>query len=135
MKRIFGVACMAALALSTIANAASAAPTEARHYEAIPATCQEQGEIVIEVTNLGNWGTGKVQGSQHTLIPRTFHFVGTHLESGTQVFEESLQKNNAEIDDVCVFSFVEEIPADDPFLPGGGTLLIEGTVGVKVVGP
>lgn len=135
MKRMFSVACIAALALSTTATAAAAARTNAHNYEAIPATCQEQGDIVIEVTSLGQWGTGKVLGTQRTLLPRSFHIVGTHLESGTVVFEDFVEKNMAEVDDVCMFSFVEEIPPDDPFLPGGGTLLIEGTVAVKIVGP
>lgn len=135
MRRTFTVSCVAALALAVAAPGAIAAPTTAHNYQAIPASCQGLGEIVIEVTNLGQWGTGKVQGTQLTLVPRTFTFLGTHVESDTVVFDDVLEKPNAEVDDVCAFSIEEVIPPGDPFLPEGGTLHIEGTVGVKIVGP
>lgn len=133
MRRILIVATLLAVALP-MGPPAAAAPTGAHNYEAIPASCDGLGEVVIEVTSLGQWGTGKVQGTSLTLVPRSFAFVGTLLETGEVVFEEAFAKTNSATDDVCVFSFVEEIPPGDPFLPSGGTVIIEGTVGVRIVG-
>jgi hypothetical protein len=121
--------------LALAAGPAAADRSQARNYEAIPATCDGLGEVVIEVVNLGHWGTGKVQGTNLRLIPRYFIFTVTDITDPTEpeVVDsgEARQRNDA-VDDECVISFVEEVE-DDPFIPDG-TYLIEVTVGVKVVG-
>jgi hypothetical protein len=134
MRRTLIVSFVAAAALSVTAASATAAPTNATNYEAIPATCEALGEIVIEVTNIGHWGTGKVQGTGLTLIPRSFVFTGTNLDTNEVVFEDSFAKRNDAVDDTCTFTFIEEVPEGDEFLEPG-TYEIRGTVGVKVVGP
>ena len=133
MRRIFIVSIVAAAALSVTAAGATAAPTNATNYEAIPATCEGLGAIVIEVTNIGQWGTGKVQGTTLTLVPRSFTFTGTNLATNEVVFEDHFEKRNDAVDDTCTFTFIEEIPEGDEFLPPG-TYEITGTVGVRVVG-
>jgi hypothetical protein len=132
MRRILTVVCAAMVALGMTAGPAAADRSQARNYEEIPATCEELGEIVIEVVNLGQWGTGKVQGTNQTLIPRTFRFTATNVDTGEVVFDEQIAKRNARIDDTCSASFIEEV-VDDPEVPDG-TYLIEFEVGVRVVG-
>jgi hypothetical protein len=132
MRRILTVVCAAMVALGMTAGPAAADRSQARNYEEIPATCEELGEIVIEVVNLGQWGTGKVQGTNQTLIPRTFRFTATNVDTGEVLFDEQIAKRNARIDDTCSASFIEEV-VDDPEVPDG-TYLIEFDVGVRVVG-
>jgi hypothetical protein len=101
MRRTLIVSFVAAAALSVTAASATAVPTKATNYDAIPATCEGLGEIVIEVTNIGHWGTGKVQGTTLTLIPRSFTFTGTNLATNEVVFEESFEQRNHAVDDTC----------------------------------
>jgi hypothetical protein len=133
MRRILMGVCGAAVALALTAGPAAADRSQARNYEEIPVTCEGLGEVVVEVVNLGNWGTGKVQGTQLTLIPRTFTFTATNVATGEVVFDDQVAKRNANVDDVCTASFLEEVE-DDPFLEPG-TYLVEFSVGVRVVGP
>jgi hypothetical protein len=135
MKRILLLTCVAAMALSLTAGPVAAAPTNAKNYEAFEAECDNAGSIVIEVVAMGQWSTGKVQGTKLTGIPRLFEFSATHLETGTVVFEESIQKRNAAVDDLCRITFVETIPEDNPDDLPGGDYRFDVTVGVKVVGP
>jgi hypothetical protein len=120
----------AAIAMSISVGAAAAAPTQAQNYWAIDATCDELGDITIELTNLGNWGTAKIQ-AQLTAIPRWFTFDVTYQDQ--VVFSEGHAKRPADVDDICAYSWTEEIPEGDPFLEAG-TYLFEAKVGVKVVG-
>lgn len=131
MRRMMVLLSAAAIAMSISVGAASAAPTQAQNYWAIDATCDELGEITIEVTNLGNWGAAKIQGTQLTAIPRWFTFDVTY--QGQVVFSESHEKRPADIDDICRYSWTEEVPEGDPFLDPG-TYLLEAEVGVKIVG-
>jgi hypothetical protein len=133
MRRILMVVCAVVMAVALTAGPAAADRTQAKNYEEIPATCEGLGDAVIEVVNLGNWGTGKVQGTNLTLIPRTFDFTVTDLSTDELVFAESVTKRNAKVDDLCTFSFVEEVSEGDPSFPPG-TFLIEVQVGVRVVG-
>jgi hypothetical protein len=132
MGRFLVVVCAAATALALMAGPAAADRTNARHYEAIPVTCDELGEVVIEVVNVGNWGTGKVQGTQLTLIPRFFDFAVFDADDEV-VFADRVAKRNPMVDDVCHGTFVEEVPEDDPFLDPG-VYRFEFSVGVRVVG-
>jgi hypothetical protein len=135
MRRILILTCSAAMVLAMLAGPVAAAPTQARNYEAIPAVCDGLGPVVIEVVNLGNWGSGKVQGTKTTLIPRSFTFMVTDITDPNDPVvgaegEERKRANDAT--DVCHIEFIEEVE-DDPFIPDG-TYLIEVAVGVKVVG-
>ena len=131
-KIVMGVS-GAAVALALTASPAAAAPSQARNYEEIPVTCEGLGEVVIEIVNLGNWGAAKVQGTQLTVIPRSFGFVATNVDTGEVVIDEQTAKPNARVDDVCTASFIEVVEDDPEIEPG--TYLIELTVGVRVVGP
>jgi hypothetical protein len=131
MRRMMVLLSAAALAMSMSIGTAAAAPAQAQNYWATDATCNELGNITIEVTNLGNWGAAKIQGMQLTLIPRWFTFEVTYQNQ--VVFSESHEKRPASVDDVCEYSWTEEVPEGDPFLEAG-TYLLKGTVGVKVVG-
>lgn len=133
MRRVLTVVCAVTVVLALAAGPAAADRSQAKNYEEIPVTCEGLGEIVIEVASLGQWGTGKVQGTQLTLIPRTFSFTLTDVATGEVVFDEDVVKQNADIDDFCTATFTEEI-VDDPELPPG-TYQIELGVGVRVVGP
>jgi hypothetical protein len=130
MRRMMVMLSAAAMAMSMSIGAA-AAPTQAQNYWSIEATCDKLGAITIEVTSLGNWGAAKVQGTHLTLIPRWFTFDVTYQD--TVVFSESHEKRPAGVDDICAYSWTEEIPEGDPFLEAG-TYLLEAKVGVKVVG-
>jgi hypothetical protein len=132
MRRMMVLLMAAAMAMSMTLGAA-AAPTQAQNYWAIDATCDELGEVTIEVTNLGNWGVGKIQGTHLTGIPRWFTFDVTYVATGELVFSEIHEKRPSDVDDICRYSWTEEIPEGDPFLEAG-TYLLEGAVGVKVVG-
>jgi hypothetical protein len=121
MKRLTLVVWAAVLALLLSAGTAAAAPTEAKNYWAVDATCDGLGDVVIEVVNLGRWGAGKFQGTQLTGIPRWFGSTVTHEEFGV-VFADVNAKRSVDVDDVCRYSFVD------------GPYLIEVEVGVKVVG-
>jgi hypothetical protein len=132
MRRILIVTCVAGMVLSLLAGPVAAAPTQARNYEAIPAVCDGLGPVVIEVVSLGHWSTGKVQGTQTTLIPRSFAFTLTDTSTGEVVDSGEERKRPDDSDDVCRIVFVEEVE-DDPFIPDG-TYLIEVAVEVKVVG-
>ena len=134
MKRMLLVTCAAAVVLGLTAAPAAADRSQARNYEAIPVVCEGLGEIVIEVVSLGQWGTGKVQHTNLTLIPRHFAFTVIDLDTSEVVFADEFAKRNPTIDDVCTGEFVEEVPEGDPFLPAG-TYLIQFEVGVRVVGP
>lgn len=131
MRRMAILLSATAIALSISVGAAVAAPTQARNYWAIDATCDELGEVTIEVTNLGNWGAAKIQGTQITLIPRWFTFDVTYQDQ--VVFSESHEKRPTGVDDICEYSWTEEVPEGDPFLEQG-TYLLEAKVAVKVVG-
>jgi hypothetical protein len=133
MKRILIVSIVAVATLSLTAVSAIASPSSATNYAEYPASCEGLGGIVIQINNVGQWGAGKVQGTRLTLVPRTFAFTGTSLDTGEVVFEESFGKRTHDIDDTCTFSFVEEVPEGDEFLPPG-TYEFTGTVGVRVVG-
>ncbi|HSJ28094.1 MAG TPA: hypothetical protein VLB67_07760 [Acidimicrobiia bacterium] len=122
---------VAAMAMSMSVGVAAAAPTQAQNYWVIDASCGELGDITIEVTNLGNWGAAKIQGTQLTGIPRWFTFDVSY--QGTVVFSERHEKRPADVDDICAYSWTEEVPEGDPFLEAG-TYLLEGKVGVKIVG-
>lgn len=133
MRRMMVLASAAAIAMSMSVGAA-AAPSQAQNYWAIDATCDELGDITIEVTNLGNWGAAKIQkiqGTQLTGIPRWFTFDVTYQDN--LVFSESHDKRPADVDDICAYSWTEEVPEGDPLLEAG-IYLLEGKVGVKVVG-
>jgi hypothetical protein len=135
MRRILILTCSAAMVLAMLAGPVAAAPTQARNYEAIPAVCDGLGPVVIEVVNLGNWGSGKVQGTKTTLIPRSFTFMVTDITDPNDpvVVDEGEERKRAnDATDVCHIEFIEEVE-DDPFIPDG-TYLIEVAVGVKVVG-
>lgn len=133
MRKIVTGVSGAAVALGLMASPAVAAPSQARNYEEIPVTCEGLGEVVIEIVNLGNWGAAKIQGTQQTIIPRSFEFVATNVDTGEVVIDEQIAKPNDRVDDVCTASFTEEV-VDDPEIEPG-TYLIELTVGVRVVGP
>jgi hypothetical protein len=135
MKRILIVTCVAAMALSMLAGPVAAAPTQARNYEAIPAVCDGLGSVVIEVVGMGNWSTGKVQGTKLTLIPRSFAFTVTNITDPTNpvVVDEGVERKRAtDATDACHIEFIDEVEGD-PFIPDG-TYLIEITVEAKVVG-
>jgi hypothetical protein len=132
MRRVLIVVCAAGMALALTAGPAAADRSQARNYDAIEATCDGLGEVVIEVVSLGHWGTGKVQDTNLTLVPRYFAFTVTDLSTGQIVEEDEARKRNDSVDDECLISFVEEVE-DDPFIPDG-TYLIEVRVGVRVVG-
>jgi hypothetical protein len=115
MRRVLIVMCSAAMVLAMLAGPVTAAPTQARNYEEIPAVCDVMGPIVIEVVNLGNWGTGKVQGTQTTLIPRAFDFTVTNITDPDNTFvveEDVVRKRANDATDACDISFVEEIVGD-----------------------
>lgn len=131
MRRTMVLLSATALAMSMSLGVASAAPTQAQNYWAIDASCDVLGDVTIEVTNLGNFGAAKIQGTHLTLIPRWFTFDVTFPDS--TVFSERHEKRPAAVDDVCAYSWTEEVPEGDPFLDAG-TYLFEGEVGVKVVG-
>lgn len=131
MRRMMVLLMAAAMAMSTSLGAAAKSPTQAQNYWAIDATCDVLGDITIEVTNLGNWGAAKIQGTKLTGIPRWFTFDVSY--QGTVVFSESHEKRPADVDDICRYSWTEEVPEGDPFFEAG-TYLLEGTVGVKIVG-
>ena len=132
MRRTVLLLCVAAVTLAMSAGAAAAAPTKATNYWAIDAECDGLGEVVIEVVSRGNWGTGKVQDSQTTLIPRWFAFSVTD-ETGTELFTESHAKRPADIDTVCRYSFDVVVPEDDPDFPAG-TYRFDAEVGAKMRG-
>jgi hypothetical protein len=121
MRRLMVVVWAAAMALFVSAGVAAAAPTEAKNYWAVDATCDGLGDVVIEVVNLGSWGAGKFQGTQLTGIPRWFGSTVTHEEFGV-VFSDRHAKRPVDVDDVCRYWFVD------------GPYLIEVEIGVKVVG-
>jgi len=132
MRRMMVLLSAAAVAMSLSVGVASAAPTQAQNYYwAIDANCDELGNVTLEVTNLGNFGAAKIQGTHLTLIPRWFTFDVTFPDS--TVFSERHEKRPADVDDICRYSWTEEVPEGDPFLDAG-TYLFEGEVGVKVVG-
>ena len=135
MRRIVIVMCAVVMVLSMLAGPVTAAPTQARNYEAIPAVCDELGSVVIEVVNMGNWGTGKVQGTKLTLIPRSFAFTVTDITDPTdpEVVEEGVERKRVtDATDACHIEFIDEVEGD-PFIPDG-TYLIQVAVEVKVVG-
>jgi hypothetical protein len=135
MKRVLVVVCAAGMALALAAGPAAADRSQARNYEAFPAVCDGLGGVVIEVVNLGQWGTGKVQDTNLTLVPRYFIFTVTDITdpSAPEIVDSGeARKRNDTVDDECFISFIEEVE-DDPFIPDG-TYLIEVLVGVKVVG-
>jgi hypothetical protein len=131
MRKMMVLLMAAAMAMSLSLGAAAKAPTQAQNYWAIDATCDVLGEITVEVTNLGNWGAAKIQGTQLTAIPRWFSFDVTYQDQ--VVFSESHEKRPADVNDICAYSWTEEIPEGDPFLEAG-TYLFEAEVGVKIVG-
>lgn len=131
MRRMMVMFSAAAVAMSMSIGVAAAAPTQAQNYWAVDATCDELGEITIEVTNLGNWGAAKIQGTHLTGVARWFTFDVSY--EGTVVFSERHEKRPADVDDICAYSWTEEIPEGDPTLEAG-TYLFEGRVGVKIVG-
>lgn len=131
MKRTMVLLSATALAMSMSLGVASAAPTQAQNYWAIDASCDVLGDVTIEVTNLGNFGAAKIQGTKLTGIPRWFTFDVSY--QGQVVFSERHEKRPADIDDICRYSWTEEVPEGDPFLEAG-TYLLEGAVGVKIVG-
>ncbi len=131
MRRMTVLLMAAAMAMSMGVGVAAAAPTQAQNYWTIDATCDVLGAVTIEVTNMGNFGAAKIQGTKLTGIPRWFTFDVSY--QGQVVFSESHEKRPADVDDTCRYSWTEEVPAGDPFLEAG-TYLLEGTVGVKVVG-
>jgi hypothetical protein len=57
----------------------------------------------------------------------------THVASDTVVLVERHEKRPAAVDDICRYSFVDVLEADDPPFEAG-TYLVEAAVGVKVVG-
>lgn len=135
MRRILLVTCLAATVLSMLAGPVAAAPTQARNYEAIPAVCDGLGPVVIEVVSMGNWSTAKIQGTNTTLIPRSFASTVTDITDPDDpvVVDEGVERKRVtDATDVCSFEFIEVV-VDDPFFPDG-TYLIELTVEVKVVG-
>lgn len=131
MRRMMVLLMAAAMAMSMSLGAAAKSPTQAQNYWAIDATCDDLGEITIEVTNLGNWGAAKIQGTHLTGIARWFSFEVTFPDS--TVFSERHEKRPADVDDICRYSWTEVIPEGDPFL-AAGSYLFEGAVGVKIVG-
>lgn len=131
MRRTMVLLSATALAMSMSLGVAYAAPTQAQNYWAIDASCDVLGDVTIEVTNLGNLGAAKIQGTKLTGIPRWFTFDVSYR--GQVVFSERHEKRPADVDDICRYSWTEEVPEGDPFLEAG-TYLLEGTVGVKVVG-
>lgn len=131
MKRVLIMVCAAAMALSLTAGAAAAASPQARFYWSTPATCDVLGEIVLEAGNIGTWGPGKVEGTSITLIRRWYSFQVTHVESGEVLFADHWEKRPDDVDDVCRFSWTQQIGEDDPYLPAG-TYLFEGATGVKL---
>jgi hypothetical protein len=135
MKRILTVTCAAAMVLSMFAGPVAAAPTQAKNYEAIHAVCDGLGHVVIEVVGMGNWTTGKIQGTKLTLIPRSFAFTATNITDPADpvVVDEGVERKRAtDATETCHIEFTEEIEGD-PFIPDG-TYLIEVTVEAKVVG-
>jgi hypothetical protein len=135
MRRILIVTCLAATVLAMLAGPVAAAPTQARNYEAIPAVCDGLGPVVIEVVSMGNWSTGKIQGTNTTLIPRSFTFTVTDITNPAapvMVDQGEERKRATDATDVCRFEFIEVVE-DDPEIPDG-TYLIEITVEAKVVG-
>jgi hypothetical protein len=133
MKRMLLLVSVVMMVLSVTAGAAVALPTQATNYWTTEATCDELGEIVIEVTNRGSFGAAKVQGTGTTLIPRWFTFSATDTATDEVVFTESHTKKPAEVDDVCSYWWIEVVPEGDPYVPAG-TYLLEAEVGVKIAG-
>lgn len=121
MKRLWAAPMALMLVVLLSAGVAAAAPTEAKNYWAVDATCDGLGDVVIEVVNRGSWGAGKFQGTQLTGVPRWFGSTVTHEEFGV-VFADVNAKRSVDVDDVCRYSFVD------------GPYLIEVEIGVKVVG-
>lgn len=137
MKRMLLLVCVAGLALSVTAGAASATPSNAANYETYDVTCDGLGDITIETTSRGHWAAAKVLGTNLTLVQSWAILTVTPIGSDTAVFEESHSKGNAEIDDTCRRSWAEEVVEGDPEAPPGfpaGTYLLELETGVKVRG-
>jgi hypothetical protein len=114
--------------------AIAALPSQATHYWETEAECDTIGSITLQVVNVG-WGAAKVKDTKLTLLPRLFEFKATHLdaEDGPEVIvDDSVSKRQA-ADDVCRYSWEMKIK-DDPYGFPDGTYLLEGAVGVKVVG-
>lgn len=132
MKRMLLLVSVVMMVLSVTAGAAVALPTQATNYWSTDATCEELGDIVIEVTNRGQFGAAKLQGTSTTLIPRWFTFSAT-LEGETDpVFTEGHGKRPTDVDDVCHYSWLETIEDDPDF--ADGTYRLEAAVGVNLVG-
>jgi hypothetical protein len=135
MKRTLLVACVTALALSLTAGSATAAlPSQAKHYWEIDAECDTIGVITLQVVNIG-WGAAEAKDTNLTLIPRWFEFKATHLdaEDGPEVIVDDVVTKRPATNDVCRYSWVTAIE-DDPYGFPDGTYLLEGAVGVKIVG-
>jgi hypothetical protein len=133
MKKILLLACTAVLTASFVAGPAAAAPTRATNYQTVAMSCDGLGDITIEVVNRGHWGAAKVQGTNTTLIQAWVN--ETVIYDDEVVHQDSHAKGNDAIDDVCSFSWSEELGEDD--LPPGfpeGTYLFEIETGVKVRG-
>ncbi len=133
MKRLLLLTCTAALMASVAAGPAVAAPTRATNYETVAMTCDVLGGITIEVVSRGHWGAAKIQGTNTTLIQAWVEETVTDPNDG--VHQDSHAKGNDAIDDVCRFSWSEELGEDDlppGFEPGIYDFDIE--TGVKVRG-
>jgi hypothetical protein len=133
MKKILLLACTAALMASVAAAPAAAAPTRATNYQTVEMTCDDLGDITVEVVNRGHWGAAKVQGTKTTLIQAWAN--ETVIFDGEVVHQDGHAKGNDHIDDICRFSWSAEL-GEDALPPGfpEGTYHFEVETGVKVRG-
>jgi hypothetical protein len=133
MKRILVLACTAALTAAVAAGPAAAAPTRATNYQTVEMTCDGLGDTTVEVVNRGHWGAAKIQGTNTTLIQAWASETVSYDDE--VVHRDTHAKGNDHIDDICRFSWSQELGADE--LPPGfpeGSYLFEIETGVKVRG-
>ena len=78
--------------IAVMGSPASAAPTNAPNAELIDLSCTNGATYSIVANGNGAFTPGHIlDGAGQTLVPVSFHFVGTN-ENGDVVFDESIAK-------------------------------------------